>query len=81
MINDRDMPTWRFITLKKKLGAAIYIYIYILKWYFYEYPKARKKTCEKNIFIFYLQPEHATPKPKVEGYVFRSQSRIYKALR
>jgi hypothetical protein len=22
MINDRDMPTWRLITLKKKLGAS-----------------------------------------------------------
>jgi len=63
MINDRDMPTWRLVTLKKKLGAsaAKKIKIKILKWYFYEYPKARKKTCEKNIFIFYLQPEHATP--------------------
>jgi hypothetical protein len=36
MINDHDMPTWRLITLKKKLGAgaAIYLFIYFLKWYF-----------------------------------------------
>jgi hypothetical protein len=59
MINDRDMPTWRFITLKKKLGvgAVEKIKLKIKKYLFLSgismnIQKKGKKHV-KNIYIFF----------------------------